>query len=965
MTTSAIPAPGTGRWASNYLTDFARPVGTLPPRATARSDAPAIDLSGTWRFRLSPTIAEAPDGFWDVDYDDSGWADLPVPSNWPMYGHGMAGYTNQAYPFPVDPPYVPTENPTGDHRVAFDVPASWDGMRAVLSFGGVDSCGRVWLNGTELGVTQGSRLPAEFDVTDHLRPGGRNVLSVRVHQWSAGSYLEDQDMWWLPGIFREVTLQARPDSGIDDVFVHADYDHETGFGTLRVEASTDAVYTVPEFGLVDVPTGQTRTITAVQPWTAETPVLYDATLTTGSETVSLRIGFRTVAIVDGILTVNGRRIQFHGVNRHEFHPDLGRVVPLDLVRAELELMKRHHVNAIRTSHYPPHPAVLDLCDELGFWVVDECDLETHGFGLMGWHGNPSDDPRWADAYRDRMRRMVERDKNHPCVIMWSLGNEAGTGANLAAMAEWARSRDPSRPIHYEGDRECEYVDVDSRMYVRHHELDAIGHGEDPNERRAAMPFILCEYAHAMGNGPGGLAEYRHLFDTHPRCQGGFVWEWLDHGIRRRTPDGSEYYAYGGDFGEPLHDSNFIIDGLVFPDRTPSPAMAELAAVYAPVRIEPGPPGTVRITNRYAFRDLSHVRLTWRLAAEGEAIATGELSTGTIASGATEEVPLPPLPDGPETETWLTVTAASMVDEPGLTAGTLIGAGQVPVRVAPPAARPAGAAVRRHGNGTLALGPAVFETVHGRLIRLDGVGLDGPRLDTWRAPVDNDRFGGDPLEVRWRNAGLDRMTHRLLDLDVGNDSLVVVTRVAPAGNDLGLLTTYRWTADDTAVNVTITVTPQGNWSVPLPRAGTRMALPCRLNSVEWFGGGPGEAYADSRAAVRIDRFTASVDDLQTPYVFPQENGNRTAVRWAELRGPDSPGLRITGHPGFEFAARRWTSEDLDRARHTTDLTPRDRLFVNIDAAQHGLGSAACGPGPLPEHVLWARPFELSFSLQVLR
>ena len=945
--------------APGYLTDFARSAGVLPPRAALHTDAPVLDLGGVWRFRLSPTVAEAADGFEGAGFDDSGWDELPVPSSWPMHGHGSPAYTNVVYPFPVDPPHVPTENPTGDHRLRFEAPAEWAGARAVLRFDGLDSCGRVWLNGAELGVTQGSRLPAEFDVTGVLRPGAENVLAVRVHQWSAGSYLEDQDMWWLPGIFRDVTLRLRPGGGIDDVFVHAGYDHETGEGTLRVEAPPGALLTAPGLGLSGVPAGQARRVGRVQPWTAETPNLYDVIVHTAAETVRLRVGFRTVAIVDGLLTVNGRRIQLRGVNRHEFHPDLGRVVPAEVVRAELELMKRHHVNAIRTSHYPPHPQVLDLCDELGFYLIDECDLETHGFHLVDWRGNPTDDPRWREACLDRMRRMVERDKNHPSVIMWSLGNESDTGANLAAMAAWARRRDPGRPIHYEGDRDCRYVDVHSRMYESPEGVAAIGRGEDPDERRRGLPFILCEYAHAMGNGPGRLAEYERLFDTYPRCQGGFVWEWIDQGIRR-----GDHFAYGGDFGEPLHDGNFVIDGLVFPDRTPSPAMAELAAVYAPVRIDLDSAGAARITNRYAFRGLDGIRFDWSLAAEGSPVAGGVLETPALPPGHAAEIALPKLPDPPAAETWLTVTAVSTLDEPGRPAGTVLGRGQALARPAALAAWPAGASLRSAGNRLLRLGPAVFEPVHGRLIRLGDLPLEGPRLDVWRAPIDNDRLGGDPVAARWRAAGLDRVTHRLDALTAGAGELVVTMRVAPAGGDLGFRAVYRWTADGDTVGLRLTVTPLGSWDMPLPRAGTRMLLPGRLDKVEWFGGGPGEAYADSRSGIRVDRFAATVEQLQTPYVFPQENGNRSAVRWVTLTGPDGPGLRIAGDPVVEFAARRWSSEDLDRARHTDDLAPGDRLFVNVDAAQHGLGSASCGPGPAPEHVLAVRPFALSFTMRAV-
>ena len=630
--------------ATPYYEDPAPGRGTRAARAFLRSDAPAIALDGDWAFRLSPR-ATAPADFADPGFDDAGWDRLPVPSHWQLHGYGAPAYTNVAYPFPVDPPHVPDENPTGDYRVRFRVPADWAGTDAVLRFEGADSCLRAWLNGTELGVSMGSRLPAEFDVGPLLRPGEENVLAVRVHQWSAGSYLEDQDMWWLSGIFRGVTLLARPAGAIDDVFVHAGYDHETGAGTLRVDTDVPARITVPELG-IDVAAGEQVRVDAVEPWSAEVPRLYDAAVAAGGERVALRIGFRTVVVEDGLLKVNGRRVLLRGVNRHEFDPDHGRVVSEELMRRDVLLMKAHNVNAVRTAHYPPHPRFLELCDELGLYVIDECDLETHGFFVLGWRRNPSDDPRWEAAYVDRMRRTVERDKNHASVILWSLGNESGSGRNLSAMAAWAHERDPSRPLHYEHDWSCRDVDVYSRMYADHAEVDAIGRREeelldDPyldGRRRHELPFILCEYAHAMGNGPGGLSEYQELFERHPRCQGGFVWEWIDHGLRQRTPDGGERFAYGGDFGEPLHDGNFVADGLLFPDRTPSPGLLEFKKVIEPVRIE-GDAGRLRVTNLHDFRDLSHLAFEWVLEAEGEPVAQGTLDVGPVPAGETAELEL--------------------------------------------------------------------------------------------------------------------------------------------------------------------------------------------------------------------------------------------------------------------------------------------------------------------------------------
>ena len=615
-----------------------------------------LSLDGTWAFRL----------------DGGDWGELPVPSHWQLHGHGAPAYTNVAYPFPVDPPHVPDENPTGEYRRSFTLPGGWPEGDAVLRFGGADSHLRAWLNGVELGDAYGSRLVHEFAVGHLLE--AENELEVTVRQWSAGSYLEDQDMWWLSGLFRSVELLARPPGCVGDLFVHASAD-----GTLRVDADVPARVILPELG-IDAAAGETVAAGPVEPWSAELPRLYDGELRAGGETVPLRIGFRTVAVEDGELRVNGRRVLLRGVNRHEWDPDRGRAVTEDVMRRDVELMKAHNVNAVRTAHYPPHPRFLELCDEHGLYVIAECDLETHGFQEVGWRGNPSDDPRWRDAYLDRIRRTVERDKNHPSVILWSLGNESGIGSNLAATAAWVRERDPSRPLHYEHDLTATLGDVHSRMYATHAEVEALGRREEPpledpalDAARRAKPFLQCEYAHAMGNGPGGLSEYQALFEAHPRCAGGFVWEWIDHGIRRREGD----FAYGGDFGEPLHDGNFVADGLLLPDRTPSPGLIELKAVFAPVRI-----GERGIENLHAFRDLSHLTFAWALEVEGEAVAGGTLDPGPVAPGATAPLPrpeLPPVPDG--REAWLTVRALEGDHE--------VAFGQLPVAAARAAAAPAG------------------------------------------------------------------------------------------------------------------------------------------------------------------------------------------------------------------------------------------------------------------------------------
>ena len=860
----------------------------LEPRAWFRSDAPRLPLDGEWDFRLAGSGPE--------------WGRLPVPSHWQLRGHGRPAYTNIGYPFPVDPPNVPGENPTGEYRTTFRTPSDWPDGEGVLRFDGVDSHLEAWLNGRRLGEATGSRLTHEFEVGGLLR--AENALEVRVRQWSRGSYLEDQDMWWLSGIFRPVTLLA---PRIRDVFVHAAHD-----GTIRIDADPQGRVVVPGLG-VDAATGETIR-TRAEPWNAEEPRLYDAEVHAAGEVARLKVGFRTVSIEDGQLRVNGRRVRLRGVNRHEWDPDDGRAVTEATMREDVRLMKAHNVNAVRTSHYPPDPRFLELCDEHGLYVVLECDLETHGFQRVGWRRNPTADPAWREDCADRMRRTVERDKNHPSVIVWSLGNEAGMGENLGAMAAYARGRDPSRPLHYEHDWTCRHVDLYSRMYATHEEVDAIGRGEEPalddpelDARRRAMPFLHCEFAHAMGTGPGGLAEYQALHERHPRIAGGFVWEWIDHGIRR--PEGD--FAYGGDFGEPLHDGNFVADGLVLPDRTPSPGLDELKRAYAPVVVDVAPDGGHALENRYDFKDLSHLRI------EREEIED-------------------------EGERWLTVRA--------LDGGREVAWGQAQLAPRRPARR------ARDELGDVEFGD------DGRLVRIGELRLDGPRLDTWRAPTDNDvgTFGPEKLAAAWRKAGLHRMTERVDDVVATASHVVLRTRVAAAGHDRCLNVRYRWTP---GLLCTITVEPEGEWPFPLPRLGARMALGGAIERVEWFGLGPGEAYADARLAARVGRHERTVDAMQTPTVMPQENGNRSEVRWAELTGPGTPGLRIEGRPHFELTARRWTSEALDAARHQADLTPRDRVFVNADLAQHGVGTGACGPAVLPPYRLEPRPATYAFALRV--
>ncbi|ROP74865.1 glycoside hydrolase family 2 TIM barrel-domain containing protein [Curtobacterium sp. PhB115] len=994
----------------------------LAPRAWLHTDAPSLSLNGDWRFRWSP-VASVSEAFATdaVVDDDPAWGELPVPSHWVLHGHGAPSYTNLQYPFPIDPPNPPEENPTGDHRRTFELPASFAAAgRVLLRFDGVESHFRVWLNGTLVGWSTGSRLATEFDVTQLLRPGS-NDLAVRVHQWSAASYLEDQDQWWLPGIFRDVTLLARPTAPIDDVFVRAGWRASlgsaatagtaasgrpaTGTGTITfptLDAAFPVRFAVPDLG-VDVTWATADDVApieveGVEPWSAELPKLYDATVSTGTdasgtaggETVSLRLGFRTVAIEGDRFLVNGERVVFHGVNRHETHPVRGRVFDEEHARADMALMKRNNVNAIRTSHYPPHPRVLDLADELGFWVILETDLETHGFIFTGWVGNPSDDPAWADAYLDRVARTVERDKNHPSIVMWSLGNESGTGRNLAAMSQWVHDRDAERPVHYEGDYTGEYTDVYSRMYPTLQETESIGGGTPtpllgcgPAEaaRQRSKPFIHCEYVHAMGNGPGQIAEYEALVDRYPRLHGGFVWEWRDHGLLAKTPDGQDYYAYGGDFHEVVHDGNFVMDGLVLPDDTPTPGLAEFAAVVAPIRLSVSDT-TILVENRYHSASTAGLRFTWTLARNGVVEASGRFAPGVIAARQSATVPVPDAvleaatsEPAPGEELWLDVVAELAGPTAWADTGHVVARTQrlVASRVADaPRASRQGWDGDRLGDGTF--------SERGDLVSWKGHEVAGPRLELWRAPTDNDRLAsqggyetadpvlthgvGDPdappSATRWRDRGLDRLTHRLVSVSRTDSGLEQRVRVAAANSGWGLEVTHRWTLTSDGLVLQTDAVPFGAWDVTWPRIGVRFDLPAGLAESEatWFGTGPLESYADSSHAARVGRFTAPVRSLGVEYSRPQETGHRPLLRELSV-GPFTVSTVGSHRAGFTLSP--WTAQQIDRAGHPYELPASEHLYLYLDAAQHGLGSRACGLDVLPEHQLWPQAFSWSVVL----
>ncbi|MFF4755691.1 glycoside hydrolase family 2 TIM barrel-domain containing protein [Streptomyces sp. NPDC002514] len=983
---------------SAYVSDIAPGRGALrPARSWLRSDAPSRSLNGPWRFRLSPTASVAED-FAADDFDDDGWDSIPVPAHWVLHGDGAYGrpiYTNRQFPFPIDPPHVPDENPTGDYRRHVDIPADWsDAERVVLRFDGVESLFKVWVNGVEIGSAGGSRLTHEFDVTSAVRPGD-NVVSVRVHQWSAASYVEDQDQWWLPGIFRDVTLTARPAGGIEDVWLRTGFEDGRGRVDPEVvadEAAFPVTLRIPELGVEQVWAAPADVapldITGVAPWSAELPRLYDATVSTAAETVALRIGFRTVEIRGDQFLVNGRRVVFHGVNRHEAHPERGRVFDEEHARADLARMKRFNVNAIRTSHYPPHPRLLDLADELGFWVVLECDLETHGFDAVDWTGNPSDDPAWRATYLDRIERTVERDKNHPSIVIWSLGNEAGTGSNLAAMSAWVHVRDAERPVHYEGDHTGEYTDVYSRMYASVPETEEIGTDGSgstllnctpaQSARQRTKPFLLCEYAHAMGNGPGAFDQYEALVHRYPRLHGGFVWEWRDHGILTTTPDGRPYYAYGGDFGEVVHDSNFVMDGMLLSNDVPTPSLHEYKAVVQPVRFA-FEADHVTVTNLRHSADTSDLRFRWRVEHDGAQAADGDLDVPVVAAGESLRVPLPAVPVSADAETWLTVDAVLASGTAWADAGHVIATAQLDrsTRRPVPGVRPHNPG--RQSEGTLTLGIAEF--TGGSLTRLGGRAVGGPRLELFRAPTDNDESASEEVEGSdasvagvsnadlWRRDGLDRLTTRRLSVECTATALRTVDKVSAANSALSVLVETVWSVEGDELELRVEIEPSHGWRTVWPRIGIRFELPddaAAVDGAEWFGLGPFESYPDSLRAARVGRFSATVHDLSVDYARPQETGHRSQLRQLVLTSGGSEVLRVRTLPDTHgrrpgFTLSRHTPQQIAQARHPFELPESEKSHLFIDAAQHGLGSRACGPDVWPEFAL--RPESRTIRLRI--
>ncbi len=982
-------------------------------------------LNGIWKFSYSDSPAKRPVAFYRKDYDVSGWHDLPVPSNWERHGHGYAIYVNVPYPFEIDEPNVPQDqNPVGSYRRDFDVPASWLEEEIFLQFGAVSSAFYVWINGEYVGYSEGSKTPSEFRVTDVVR-AGRNTVAVEVYRWSTGSYLEDQDFWSLSGIQRDVTLYARPKIRVRDFFVHAgltnvyrdgafeveidivnDLD-ESVTGDLSIETLDGDVGIHGDRARLMLEPGNTShaftaTLKDIKAWSAETPYLYTLLITLGGETIAQKIGFRTVEIVNARFLVNGRHVRLKGVNLHEHHEVTGHVVDEGTMLADIRLMKAANMNAVRNSHYPHQERWYELTSEHGLYVVDEANIESHGYGYDHDKtlGNKA---HWMPQHLDRTERMLERSKNFPSVVIWSLGNEAGDGINLGATYQWIKSRDPSRPVQYETEGNIEEVgerhsDFHSSMYWRYWDLEE--YAQTHNDR----PFLLIEYAHSMGNSTGNLADYWEVFNRHDILAGGFIWDWVDQGLLEHDDSGTPYWTYGGDYGPPDVPSsgNFNFNGIVFPYRRIQPAYHEVKRVYQYVdfALADLTGGELRIRNHYDFVDLADFELHWQITADGVRVQDGVVRGPAIAAESEGSVRLDykigELRAGPEHHLNIELIAA----EPrGLLPANHVYASEqflITSRAAPFTSRSDGRRL------------TLLETDDAFVIRRDGfaasvskrsgflssIAWSGRELlqkplqpNFWRAPTDND-FGNYMHEwaAVWQQASRNLVLSGPLEASRGPNGTVIVNAAYNALAD-NLEPVASWQAIYTfhpsgAIAVDNTVEREDGLPV-MPRVGMNVELVRSLDQVEWFGRGPFENYADRKLAAHVGRYRNTVADHYTPYLRPQENGYKTDVRWLSLSGDDLA-LLVTTDELLSFGVHHnrlsdfvppvkiaITSEDGPAARdnadrvnmHVNDIRPRDLVSLDIDNGQMGVGGDdSWGKRTLMRYSLTGKTYRYGFTLQ---
>lgn len=960
------------------------------------------NLNGVWKFMFLDAPEYSPEGFFNSDFDVTKMDDITVPGNWQLQGYGKMHYSDLWYNFPINPPYVPTENPTGIYKRTFFVEESYRDKKIIIRFCGVDSAYHLWINGKEVGYSKVARNESEFDITDLIRVGEENDVTVRVYQWSDGTYLEDQDMWWESGIFRDVELIGVPKDGINDYKVIADLDDEYKNGIFKVEAFLRTTKEVNvTFELVDAGenTVFTKTVVAkegkacideviadVNHWTAETPYLYKLFMTVEDngqivEVIPQNVGFRNIRLNGETFLVNGVAIKFKGVNRHDYSPQNGRVVSREEIEKDIILMKQFNINAIRTSHYPNSYYLYDLCDEYGMYLIAETDLECHGFELTGDYKWITDDPSWELAYVSRMTRMIERDKNHPAIIFWSLGNESAFGCNFRKMTDVAHEMDPTRLVHYEGDFDVESADVYSTMYTWIENPKKPYLMKDIIEK-SKKPHIHCEYCHAMGNGPGNLKDYQDLVYAHDKLQGGFVWEWFDHGIESFTESGEKYYRYGGDFGDDPSNKDFCIDGLIMPDRTPSPGLYEYKKVIEPITTTAVDiqKGIINLLSRYDFANLDRFNLVYKVMEDDVILQTGFMAVPSIEARANKDITLPydlsVIKVKPGVHYYVNISYQLREDTSYASSGHELATAQfeLPLYKEGIMVRPEGILNVEKEHTTLHVKGTNFSLdfnlVNGNLMNIVRDGMQvlskGPRLTLWRAPISNDMEIIDKLKKVY----FLHLEHEVvMNIDYhmeGNILKVEVDTINSTTNSAWhFKTKYVYTVCPSGdILIDVEGTPSGRVDLApdmLPRIGVSMHLDKSMEHVRYFGMGPGENYADSKEAAQMGLYANTVDGLFTNYVIPQENGNHMGCKWVSMTNDRGMGLLASTEGDFNFSASWYEDKDLDDAKHTCDLVKRDYIVFNVDYKQNALGTNSCGQWQLDKYRAKFEDFKLSFRL----
>ncbi|WP_321474500.1 glycoside hydrolase family 2 TIM barrel-domain containing protein [uncultured Paludibaculum sp.] len=943
-------------------------------------------LNGTWKFDGVLRPADRPLDFFRTDFNDSAWRTMPVPASWQLHGFDIPIYSNVPYPFPQDPKLMPTPpkdfNPVGSYRRTFTIAPTWKGREVYLHFAGVDSAFYVWVNGVMVGYNEDSRTPAEFNITKHLKPGS-NVLAVQVYRFGDGAYLEDQDMWRMSGIYREVYLWSTAPSHVRDYEVHSPMD-----GSLKVNAEIQnpekCTLQAELFDAAGLAAGKAQApcaasaelamqVKAPKLWSAESPYLYKVLLTLKSasgaviEVIPQTVGFRTIKIEGGRLKVNGQVVLIKGTNRHEHSPETGKVVDRALMIKDIELMKQYNINAVRTSHYPNHPDWYELCDRYGIYVMDEANIECHHYGNSGPGNLLTESPDWTGAYLDRVQRMVERDKNHPSIFAWSMGNESGDGLNAKVTYEWAKQRDPSRPWHYEGTTSHggSNADINSFMYPTPERV------KQAAAQRPDMPLILCEYTHAMGNSNGGLKEYWDIFYSGTNAQGAFVWDWVDQGLWVPTPQeykqnwpAPRFLAYGGWWEDKTgirNDNNFNNNGLVSADRKPHPGLSAIKYVYRNLHTSAVDlvDGRVKVKNWFNFTNAQDVaEATWTVtSASGAVLASGRIADLNIAPGAEREyaLPLPKLKAGPGNEYWLSVSYKLKGDESWAKRGHEISYDQfaLPGREdAKPAdfTKAPALTVNDEGDWVAFKGGSfsmMFSKKDGVITsyKYKGVSLldRGPRVDFWRAETDNDvgarkaqhnRTTETDMKV-WRDAGTwwDVQSAQVEKVDERTAKITVKAEPANAG---GAMVTMTYTVHGSGdVIVETSYQPGTQKRAMMERFGTELVVSPGLENLAWYGRGPAETYID-RPFERVGVYKSTVAKQWVDYSRPQENGNKTDVRWVALTNAQGVGLLAVGAPQLSVGAKHFTKDDLERAAYTFMMQPHPQVFLNLDWKQMGVG-----------------------------